>query len=62
MKSLIRTAVRAVLIEQRFARFSSFFFEENEEKQEKQAKIPKFGHLTEGNIFGTLRIQTFEKQ
>ena len=46
---------RAVLVRQLFPKFSSFFF------QEKQETFQKFGNLTEGEIFGTLRIPIFGK-
>ena len=41
--------LRAVLIEQLFPNFSSFFSQEKQERQEKQET--KFGNLTEGKIF-----------
>ena len=48
--------LRAVLIEKLSSKFFSFFFQEKQEKQEKQETFPKFGNLTEGKIFDTLRI------
>ena len=44
-----------------FANFP-LFFQEKQEKMEKQEKIPKFGNLTEGKIFGWLRIPKFGKK
>ena len=49
--------LRAVLIEQLFEKKSSFF--PKQEKQEKQVTFPKFQNLTEGKIFGRLRIPIF---
>ena len=51
--------LRAVLIEKLSSKFFSFFFQEKQEKQEKQETFPKFGNLTEGRIFGRLRIPLF---
>ena len=51
--------VRADLIEQLFHNFSFFFFQEKQEKLEKQETFPKIGNLTEGKIFGRLRIPIF---
>ena len=57
--------VRAVLIEQLFSNFSSFFLQEKQafflqEKQAKQVTIPKIGNLKEYKIFGRLRIPIFD--
>ena len=49
------TALRAVLIEQHFPRFSSFSF------QEKQETFAKFENLTDGKIFGT-RVPVYGKK
>ena len=58
--SSLYRVVRAVLIEQLFfPNFSSFFSQEKQKKQEKQETFPKFGNLTEGKIFGTLRFPIF---
>ena len=48
-------AVIIVLIEQLFSQTFLLFFQE-QGKQEKQETFPKFGNLTEGKIFDTLRI------
>ena len=45
-----------------FQIFLFFFFQEKQEKQEKQETFPKFGNLTEGKIFGTLRIPIVGKK
>ena len=45
-----------------FQFFLFFFFQEKQEKQEKQETFPKFGNLTEGKIFGTLRIPIVGKK
>ena len=42
-----------------FSIFPLFFSLEKQEKQEKQETCPKFGNLTEGKIFGRLRIPIF---
>ena len=47
-------SVRAVLLEQLFPRFSSFFF------QEKQEIFPNLGNLRDGKICGTPIIPSFE--
>ena len=44
--------LRAVLIEQRFSKFYSFF----KEKQGKQETFLKYANLAEGKVFGRLRI------
>ena len=55
-------AIRAVLIEQLFPKIFSLFFQEKQEKREKQETFPKFGNLTEGKIFGRLRIPMFGRK
>ena len=55
-------AFRVVLIEQRFPRFPSYFFQEKREKQEKNGNISKLRKFNSGQIFGTLRIPIFEQK
>ena len=40
----------------------TYFFPRKQEKQGKQETFPKFGYLTEGKIFGKLRIPIFGKK
>ena len=45
-----------------FPNFPLFFFQEKQEKQEQLETFPKFGNLTEGKLFGRVRIPIFGKR